>query len=289
MNTVPFLAEWALRSSIVILTGGLLLLVLRVKDPSIRLAALTAMLCASLAMPLVSVSVPKAPLVTMTRLIETPGVASEALPSPSANRDGVAAVSHFDWPRVALAVYGAVALTLLLRLLVGLTISLRLLRSSDHTETSTDGIEIRECDRLKTPVTLGIVRPVIVLPAGWHNWSQARLDAVLAHERSHVRRFDPAVQFLSAVHRALLWHSPLSWVLHNQMVRVAEEASDDAAVAVTHDRAFYAEVLIGFMQPGMHNGSGIPMARYAVVRTRAFIGYWTGRCFREELREGAWL
>jgi hypothetical protein len=51
MNTIQFLAEWAVRSSILILSGALLLRVLRVKDSSIRLAAWTAMLCGSLAIP----------------------------------------------------------------------------------------------------------------------------------------------------------------------------------------------------------------------------------------------
>ena len=51
MTAVQFLVEWALRSSILILSGALLLRALRVKDPSIRLAAWTAILCGSLAMP----------------------------------------------------------------------------------------------------------------------------------------------------------------------------------------------------------------------------------------------
>jgi beta-lactamase regulating signal transducer with metallopeptidase domain len=88
---------------------------------------------------------------------------------------------------------------------------------------------------------------VIVLPSDWRHWDEGKLDAVLAHERSHIRRHDPAVQLLSAIHRALLWHSPLSWFLHKRIVCVAEEASDDAALVATSDRAFYAETLLGFM------------------------------------------
>src|SRR4051812_47421999 len=56
------------------------------------------------------------------------------------------------------------------------------------------------------------------------------------------------VSLLSAIHRALLWHSPLSWYLHRQIVRTAEHVSDDAAIAVTHDRVFYAGVLVQFMR-----------------------------------------
>lgn len=142
--------------------------------------------------------------------------------------------------------------------------SRRLLRGSRATGQATEGIEIRESERVAAPVTLGVLRPAIVLPADWARWSGTKLDAVLAHEASHIRRFDPAVQLLSAIHRALLWCSPLSWFLHRQIVRVAEEASDDAALNATHNRALYAEVLLEFMRRGVRtaNWLGVPMARY---------------------------
>ena len=72
------------------------------------------------------------------------------------------------------------------------------------------------------------------------------------------------MQLLSAIHRAVLWHSPLSWFLHKRIVRAAEEASDDAAVAVMRNRALYAELLLDFMRRGVGSASwlGVPMARY---------------------------
>ena len=65
MITIQVLGEWAIRSSILILSGALLLRVLRVKDPSIRLAAWTAMLCGSVAIPLLTTALPKIPLAVM--------------------------------------------------------------------------------------------------------------------------------------------------------------------------------------------------------------------------------
>src|SRR5262249_13174491 len=99
----------------------------------------------------------------------------------------------------------------------------------------------------------------------WRQWDATTVNAVLAHECSHVRRRDPAVQLVSAIHRALLWHAPLSWLLHRRIVQVAEEASDDAAIAAMPDRAAYAEMLLDFMQRGVRkaNLQGVPMARYA--------------------------
>ncbi len=267
MTWIQFLAEWAIRSSVLILAGALMLWVLRVKSSSIRLAVWTALLCASLALPVLTEALPSLPLAlkqAAPALVEAP-IAVDDSPGIIQSEPATKPRARFDWTRAALIAYILVALTLLLRLCVGLTLSLRLLRNSRAT-----GIGVRESDSVTAPVTLGIVHPEIVLPADWRKWDAAKLEAVLAHERSHIMRRDPAVQLLSAIHRALLWHSPLSWFLHRRIVRTAEEASDDAAVFVTQDRALYAEVLLDFMQRGVRRPSwiGVPMARYGKVEAR---------------------
>ena len=325
-----FLAEWALRSSILIVCGALLIRALRVKDPSLRLAAWTAILCGSLAIPALTAVLPKLPIAVMrvaTVRVEAPVIvhddtpppvrpvprpdaqpdrphpsvspgsgavpatpnpntqvdrpspsvspSSEAAPAaPNSNipveRSSAGISKHFDWGIVAVMVYVVVAIVLLLRLGFGLAISLRLLRRSRVTGQATEGIQIRESDRVTAPVALGIVRPAIVLPGDWRQWDSAKMKAVLAHERSHIRRHDPAVQLLSAIHRILLWPTPLSWFLHRQIVRVAEEVCDDAAVAVTRDRTLYAEVLLDFMRRGVWRPSwqGVPISRYGLADMR---------------------
>jgi uncharacterized protein (TIGR03435 family) len=184
----------------------------------------------------------------------------------SFNRESIAAIApkHFDWMRFATIVYALAAGTLLLRLLAGLIVSLRMLRRSRPTGIVVEGTEVRESGHVASPVTVGILRPAILLPPDWRGWDSAKLDAVLAHERSHVRRHDPAVQFVSAIHRALLWASPLSWHLDRSIVRAAEEISDDDAIAATRDRVSYAEILLEFVQRGAGHASwvGVPMARY---------------------------
>jgi len=240
MTTIQFLAEWGLRSSILILSGAVLLWALRVKDPAIRLTAWTAMLCGSLAIPVLAAALPKVPLAMVRRAVPRvaarpvaePVVVPGAAPAPiglvssqgsNSAKSGDRRIARFDWARAAVTIYGLTALALLLRVSLGLAIGLRLLRNSRKTGRSTAGIEIRESDRVAAPVTLGIARPAIVLPVDWRRWADAKLDAVVAHERSHIRRHDPAVQLLSAIHRALLWYSTLSWFLHRRIVRVAEE------------------------------------------------------------------
>ena len=272
MITVHFLAEWAFRSSILILAGAVLLQALRVQDPAVRLAAWTATLCGSLAIPLLAVSLPAMPVRTRSAPIPPAPAyhvrnarvgATYRFEAPAA-----APPERFDWTRVAVDGYLAAAGLLLFRFALGFAMSVRLLRGS----RATDMAGVRQSERVTSPVTLGIWRPVVVLPADWREWDAARLDAVLAHERSHIRRRDPAVQALSAIHRALLWYSPLSWYLHRQIVRLAEDVSDDAALAAVDDRASYAETLLAFMQRGVQRESwqGVPMARYGQPENRIY-------------------
>jgi beta-lactamase regulating signal transducer with metallopeptidase domain len=104
----------------------------------------------------------------------------------------------------------------------------------------------------------------MLLPPDWRKWDAAKLAAIVAHERSHVRRRDPVVQFVSAIHRSLLWVSPFSWFLHRSIIRTAEEVSDDDAVAVICDRVSYAEILLEFTQRRLcqRKWMVVQMARY---------------------------
>lgn len=281
MTTLPLMAEWALRSSLLIAAGVLLLRACRVKDASVRLGVYVAMLCGSLAIPAITLAAPGLPFIVRqaARTPESAPMAKRLAPQsalPSAVHPNVSvqissaqsfslqvSSPRVTTERIAAVAYAAVAGFLLLRLIVGLGLGWRLLRSSRSTGRKAAGVDVRESDRLTVPVTLGILRPAIVLPQDWRDWDETKLQAVLTHERSHVERRDPLVQAVSAVHRALLWLTPLSWVLHHRIVRVAEEASDDAALSAVSDRASYASVLLDFMRtsPTRVTWQGVAMAR----------------------------
>lgn len=268
---IQFLAEWAIRSSILIACGALLLSVLRVKDSSVRLARWTAMLAGSMLIPVMAVILPAVPI---TVFRSKPPVAAQAMQrnAPQAAESFVALSQaknqqanapkpySLNWVALTLLAYSLITALMLLRLLTGLVVSLRLLHKTHPTGRS----EFRESASVNSPVTIGVIRPVIVLPADWPQWESAKLRAVLAHETAHIRRHDPLVQFVSALHRAALWFSPLSWLLHAKIVALAEEASDDAAVDELGEPTVYAELLLDFMQrPALRSRPvGIPMARY---------------------------
>lgn len=273
MTFIQFLSGWIGRSSILILSGAALVWFLRVKNPSIRLAAWIAILAGSLGIPFLTAVLPgvpvevrfaskKTPVLTVPAsgtndLLRTPQAVPNTVPAPASARP-------IDWMRLAATLYTLTVCLLLLRLVLGVALSIQVFRRSSPTGREAEETQVRESDQVASPVTVGVLRPAILLPLDWREWDSAKLNAVLAHEGSHVRRFDPAVQFISAIHRALLWANPLSWFLHRSIVRTAEEVSDGDAIAAIGDRVSYAETLLGLMQRGVGQTSwlGVPMALY---------------------------
>jgi beta-lactamase regulating signal transducer with metallopeptidase domain/predicted nucleic acid-binding Zn-ribbon protein len=167
----------------------------------------------------------------------------------------------YPWPVFLLAIYAAVAAGLLTRLFVGLRLAGRLEASANPIRDSAPRRSLIACasrtglalpprlaesEALSVPLTLGVRRPLILLPASWRAWQRDELEAVLTHEVSHVARQDALFQRLALFHRALFWFNPLSWWLARHLADLAEQASDEAALAGGADRRRYAETLLGF-------------------------------------------
>ena len=80
------------------------------------------------------------------------------------------------------------------------------------------------------------------------NGMRDKLDAVIAHEMSHVIRRDALSRCLSLLHRALFWFSPLAWWLNRHIAELAEEVSDEAALSAGAERSRHARTLLGFFK-----------------------------------------
>jgi beta-lactamase regulating signal transducer with metallopeptidase domain len=204
-----------------------------------------------------------------------PAVLSEP-PAPA-----MAAGRAISWPFLALAGYAAITLFFFVRLLIGAYFGLRLKRASTPVGDAATlqalaaaccAAKVRQSPRLaesaaiRVPVTLGACRPAILLPAGWREWRNDELAAVLAHELSHVARCDALLQQVVLLHRAIFWFSPLSWWLDRHLANLAEQASDEAALAAGADRTRYAETLLSFLarlqtSPARVRWHGMAMAK----------------------------
>lgn len=71
-------------------------------------------------------------------------------------------------------------------------------------------IEARSSDLISSPLTYGILHPVILLPKKLDRNDQAALKYVLTHEYVHIRRFDAIIKLLFAAVLCIHWFNPLA-------------------------------------------------------------------------------
>jgi hypothetical protein len=298
---LALLLEAALRS---LALGGVVWLglkLLRVRDPRAHMTSWTVVLAASLAMPLIMHWVtltlpyaappsPLAKIVWATSPAPLDAVPSAQGPPPSppaepghaALTDGVAMPAtpaaqardwrdapgvrwlQADWLVLATSVYALVAGVLLLRLMIGIALTWRLVRASRPINDA-PGSNVRVCDVVGTPVTFA---STILLPPECSEWSPVKRQAVLLHERSHVVHGDCYVLLLAALNRAVFWFSPFAWWQLARLAELAEMISDDAAIEEIADRHSYAHILLDLAGQMRGASAGLAMARASTVRQR---------------------
>ena len=99
-------------------------------------------------------------------------------------------------------------------------------------------------DAATTPMTGGVRRPVILLPASSAAWDAERRRVVLMHELVHVRRCDALRQLMKGVVLALYWFHPLAWVASRLAAASREEACDERVLQLGSRPSEYARHLM---------------------------------------------
>jgi beta-lactamase regulating signal transducer with metallopeptidase domain len=97
-----------------------------------------------------------------------------------------------------------------------------------------------------TPMTWGFWQPVILLPATAKQWSEEERRIVLLHELAHIKRFDWLWQVLALLVCALYWYNPLVWLAARKLRAASEEASDDVVLLAGTKASSYAQTLLAF-------------------------------------------
>jgi TonB family protein len=87
------------------------------------------------------------------------------------------------------------------------------------------------------------------------DWDPDKLDAVLTHEKEHMRRWDPLAEWIALLNRSLYWFNPLAWWLCRKMSALAEQACDEAVLVRGHDSNLYAGHLLEFARSVKQRGS----------------------------------
>lgn len=248
------------------LTVLLVLLVLhglKATSASRRVFAARCGLSALAVMPLAWMLVPEVPLrlpYAWTALLAPPAVLPDLAwlanaPPPAA---GFAAPSRaVELGRALLFVYGLVVLLYFARMVFSMWRLGRIARSAAvvtapewraalHAQHAASGIgrpvRLLVSERIASPLSWGLLRPVIVLDRNSHDSVAAA--PVVAHELAHIAAHDWVITLLARTLLAVYWWHPLMHLLVRSMEHDMECAADDATLRAGVRPSEYAQTLV---------------------------------------------
>ncbi|MEO7679998.1 MAG: M56 family metallopeptidase, partial [Sphingomonas sp.] len=255
------------------------------------LFALIALPLGSLALPTLALSLP-APLAQITSSDPAPKVTARAVereqaaPIRASASPAAAPVQSPLAATVADAAKYAYLLPTLVLLALTLAALLRLVGLRARAEVLVDpvwlsalaraqrrmgfknGTALLKSDELGSPVSWGLMRPVILLNDA-AVLAPEQAEAIIAHELAHVVQLDWAKLILARVATAAFWFNPLAWVLAREAHQLREEAADDAVLAANIAGPDYAELLIGVAR---HQCRGALLGAHGVAPSRSSLG-----------------
>jgi beta-lactamase regulating signal transducer with metallopeptidase domain len=253
------LVFWSVQVALLVLTAGLLPRALKLRQPRVLFAYWRSLLATSLLLPFIQ------PWHRPTRR-RTDGYHRGPcwcvpLPAPSHPHAG-----HWHLPSLQ-----AIAPLLGIVILVGIALRLailalgllklhRLRHSSRPIASARESVavlramgtlvaapaEFRLSAEVDSPVTFGLVAPVVLLPERFRTLDARFQSAIACHELLHVRRRDWAHHLGEEVLRAVFWfHPAIAWLVSR--VRLArEQIVDLEVVRLTEARKPYLESLLEF-------------------------------------------
>jgi beta-lactamase regulating signal transducer with metallopeptidase domain len=113
-------------------------------------------------------------------------------------------------------------------------------------------VTLLTCDGLVGPSVVGVLRPAILVPAGWFlNLPPDQVEALLAHELAHVLRHDYAVNLLQSLLEVVLFYHPAVWWLSRRIRAERELACDTFAARLMGNPLPLAEALTTLERRGL--------------------------------------
>jgi bla regulator protein blaR1 len=115
---------------------------------------------------------------------------------------------------------------------------------------------------ITSPVTIGFVKPVILLPvAAINNLSVQQLEAILLHELSHIRRHDYIINLVLTIIHVILYFNPfVKWFIKNIEIE-REHCCDELVLQFEYNQLSYASALLQLEKASQ--GSDITLAMAA--------------------------
>jgi len=98
---------------------------------------------------------------------------------------------------------------------------------------------------IKSPVTIGFLKPLILVPiASINHLTTDQLEALLLHELAHIKRADYLINILQSIIEIILFFNPFVQLLGRLIKKERENSCDDWVLQFQYKPAMYAEALL---------------------------------------------
>lgn len=203
------------------------------------------------------------------------------VPSGIAARVAQPVTESSEWIGMIAAVYFLVLSYFLLQLCISFrrirslrksanfTISQRLKRSLDRVKRDmgvTQDVQLGFSASVSTPLTFGLRRPVVILPASIDIHDSELLENVLTHELAHIKRRDWIIFLVGFLLAALNWFNPFIWSSLRKMRLEAEFACDGEVVRCGARKEDFAQQLVNLAKQCLSAEKPELFARAAINR-----------------------
>ncbi|MHC4718407.1 MAG: M56 family metallopeptidase [Planctomycetota bacterium] len=119
-------------------------------------------------------------------------------------------------------------------------------------------IRLLKSARIAGPLAMGILRPSVLMPVTvLTGLPMPHIEAILAHEIAHLRRYDYLVNLLQGLVETVLFYHPAVWWVSGRIRVERENCCDDVAVGVCGDHTTYVAALASVAE----SSAGAPRAR----------------------------
>ncbi len=106
-------------------------------------------------------------------------------------------------------------------------------------------IILGQSDQIASPLTFGILKPVILFPIGMINQlSTQEVEAIMAHELAHIVRKDYLINFIQTLIEGIYYFNPGVWIISTIIRNQREHCCDDIAIAITGSSVHYLKALV---------------------------------------------
>jgi beta-lactamase regulating signal transducer with metallopeptidase domain/peptidoglycan/xylan/chitin deacetylase (PgdA/CDA1 family) len=138
----------------------------------------------------------------------------------------------------------------------------------------TQPVRLLRSKLVETPIAVGWLKPVILIPASVFLQIDAReLETIIAHELVHIRRRDYLVNFAQSLVEILFFYHPCGWWISAQIRREREFVCDDIVTrTLESDRVIYAQALANLEELRLLTNGRVPLAAMAALASGASNG-----------------